>query len=392
MPLKFRKQPSGGRGDYEVNGEDGGVSAADLDGCRFTILTPAGPRESQLFLSHQGGKRRVRLVKTGTGIQIQRQVAAVALLPASTRDERRVSEGLPVLIEKAYILDVGFRLVGRAGDVATIEPTTLIGRSGDESDTHHRVELSFNDRMRLLGRVNQERGRLPSPIREALQQHELELLSPTIGSGAEQAVKRVMQSLEDSSEEYLPGTDPLPTLAAWLGLATSVDLPTPPETPVSRPDIRLRVEIEHRMRRIRGPGAANFRRGVRRAYDSRCAFCGFRAPTRQDPAKHYRANAGVDAAHILPWGEYDLDVVPNGLVLCKQHHWAFDNHVLRLGHASGNYYVELDTDYEAFVKPDVLTHSALLNATGRIPTERLPAKASDRPAPKYIDELYSAGA
>ena len=34
--------------------------------------------------------------------------------------------------------------------------------------------------------------------------------------------------------------------------------------------------------------------------------------------------AGVDAAHILPWSQFDLDATKNGLCLNKQCHWAFD--------------------------------------------------------------------
>ena len=46
------------------------------------------------------------------------------------------------------------------------------------------------------------------------------------------------------------------------------------------------------------------------------------------PRTSVNASAGVDAAHILPWADYDLDHVCNGICLCKHHHWAFDEGLL----------------------------------------------------------------
>ena len=43
----------------------------------------------------------------------------------------------------------------------------------------------------------------------------------------------------------------------------------------------------------------------------------------------------MDAAHILPWAGYDLDVVSNGLCFCKHHHWAFDEGLILLSAGAG---------------------------------------------------------
>jgi hypothetical protein len=61
-----------------------------------------------------------------------------------------------------------------------------------------------------------------------------------------------------------------------------------------------------------------FRVGVRRIYEHRCAVCGVdaRGPGDGSPI--------VDAAHIVPKSEGGPDDLRNGLCLCKNHHWAFD--------------------------------------------------------------------
>jgi hypothetical protein len=61
-----------------------------------------------------------------------------------------------------------------------------------------------------------------------------------------------------------------------------------------------------------------FRVGVRRIYEHRCAVCcvDARGPGDGSPI--------VDAAHIVPKSEGGPDDLRNGLCLCKNHHWAFD--------------------------------------------------------------------
>ncbi|WP_251980222.1 HNH endonuclease [Salinibacter ruber] len=61
-----------------------------------------------------------------------------------------------------------------------------------------------------------------------------------------------------------------------------------------------------------------FRVGVRKIYDYKCAVCGLEAYGPGD------GSTVVDAAHIYPKSEGGADDLRNGLCLCKQHHWAFD--------------------------------------------------------------------
>jgi putative restriction endonuclease len=63
--------------------------------------------------------------------------------------------------------------------------------------------------------------------------------------------------------------------------------------------------------------AATFRRDVLRAYDHRCAICGFTATLGG-------AMVGVEAAHVRWWAFDGPDDLTNGLALCAMHHLLFD--------------------------------------------------------------------
>ena len=53
---------------------------------------------------------------------------------------------------------------------------------------------------------------------------------------------------------------------------------------------------------LRGASGTKFSADVRKAYNDTCLFTGMKLP--KIPAT---ASSGVDAAHILPWAEYDLN-------------------------------------------------------------------------------------
>lgn len=383
MPLVFRKQPSGGRGEYELVGEANGVSAMDLMDHGFLWETPFGVRETEVALSNQGGKRRLRLTAPGVP-HIQRQAAALALLPRSIRDESRVTHGQPILLEGGYILDIEVELVSVDSSMAVVRPITFTARSGTASDDQHKVDIDARIRFRRLRSVWKQGGVMPESVALAMMAHrERVLLDNPIGIAAENAVAAVIDALtEVRAPGYIPGGDPLPALEVLAGLSLQVELPEPTEAPVDLPEIRIRIESEYRLSRARGASHEAFKKAVQKAYDFRCAFCGMRALDIPGLAR-----AGVDAAHILPWGQYDLDVVQNGMLLCKRDHWAFDAHVLLLRHEAGKYTVEVNPRYAALIT-DLETRAALGQATGVIPEERLPQRASDRPGAMYIDKLY----
>jgi len=62
---------------------------------------------------------------------------------------------------------------------------------------------------------------------------------------------------------------------------------------------------------------AFFRKAIVQVYDYRCAFC------RLKVIRALTQNI-VDGAHIKPFSEFYDSKIDNGLSLCKNHHWAFD--------------------------------------------------------------------
>ena len=107
------------------------------------------------------------------------------------------------------------------------------------------------------------------------------------------------------------------------GLTSSTSLP-----PTSELERRYAMrEVKQRLHQ------ASFREAVIAAYHSRCAISGLPAPLL------------LDAAHIIPDGdeEYGAPVVPNGLLLSKIHHAAFDGHL-----------IGIDPDYRLHVSERLL--------------------------------------
>lgn len=65
-----------------------------------------------------------------------------------------------------------------------------------------------------------------------------------------------------------------------------------------------------------------FRKKVMEVYDHQCVACGLRVRPASLPA------GIIEAAHILPFAETQDDRPRNGLALCRNHHWAMDQHLI----------------------------------------------------------------
>src|SRR6185312_414739 len=137
-------------------------------------------------------------------------------------------------------------------------------------------------------------------------------------------------------------------------------------------DIELKkrtVKDWKRWANARGPASAKFKQEVRRAYSSACFICGA-----YYPRTPYNTTPGVDAAHIMPWNEYELDEVFNGLCLCKLHHWAFDEAIVMIRYDDGRYYSEIpeNAEHEILESDAYFSLDLLRKDVGVIPVERLP--------------------
>ncbi|QPV61578.1 HNH endonuclease [Halosimplex litoreum] len=143
---------------------------------------------------------------------------------------------------------------------------------------------------------------------------------------------------------------------------------TEPPTPEAIDTSTLTDEEQRFVEQRRRVRDTAFRRRVRAAYDNRCAICG-RNRTTPDGTPE------VEAAHIYPKGAGGRDIVPNGLALCKLHHWAFD---------SG--WLSMSDEYEVLVTdaPDQPGYAEFSELEGT--TLHLPANESQYPAVKFLQK------
>jgi hypothetical protein len=378
-------QRSGGRGEYEVVGSHSGYNAISLEGWTFNLRWPDGlVRETGLGLEPaQSGKPRLRSL-LDPPFQIGRMVAAMCMLPDPRRAFGEVGRNLPRVVRQGYVLtrlgfgpDTEFTPVI---DMVTIDPSFI-----DLEDAGDVLSIGIESRWARVKRIYDNIDDLPQGVRAAVQQHRDYMASgDTVRADLVTAVRGIDGSLTFTTAGHTSGDDPVPALERLLGLAPmeGPTLPAPDTLGEDEPEVSARAAVEYRMAKMRGAAARQFSLDVRAAYRHSCAFCGLQLGGVPG------VRSGVDAAHILAWSKHDLDVVPNGLSLCKLHHWAFDAALVMPGAEAGGsyrlYLTELATPFPADARARIVPVSGMA-----IPDAWLPADAAQRPSKTYLERLYA---
>lgn len=384
--MKVVRRTSGGRGEYELAGDSNGIQPADCVGLTIRLDFGGGwVIASGVSAESQGGKIRLRLA-SDERIHLHRRVAAALLLPKPVRADAGLGRGHPVIIRDRYALDeIALEHVRVEADSAIAEVAGLVVRNADHSTT-----LEFRARISQLQNVWEFADELPPELAILIHAHEAAVRGRTfLAQEAEHAVERIHLELTQSADDLGAlnrdgREDALPDLARLLDWAR---VPSPPlDTPdrVPQPESRLKRRIADEWRRwakARGTASARFSRQVRDAYQHRCLICGSAFPKTALPT-----SSGVDAAHILPWSQYDLDLVSNGIALCKTHHWAFDEGLLDIVFANGTYSVEMPATASSQLVASGIAFSldALRSFVGAIADERLPPEVAHRPNPQFL--------
>lgn len=266
-----------------------------------------------------------------------------------------------------------------------LTPSTLIARNLSNSAE----EIVITERIHEVAELWERVDEFPADIADLLRQHQSRCASGSpLTAPDEELVYRLQTVVGERSGDlgviYSETGDAVPVLLGALKLQRPEPLLRIED--IDPEDIQLKrraIKEWKRWANARGPSSAKFRQQVRSAYRSTCLFCGATFPETKITM------AGVDAAHILPWSEYDLDSVRNGLCLCKQHHWAFDEAILRMSFTSGKYVVTVDTRVAEDVTHETPQFSLeeLVRYEGVIATERLPANPQQWPAPELLQIL-----
>src|SRR5262249_46941929 len=154
--------------------------------------------------------------------------------------------------------------------------------------------------------------------------------------------------------------------------------------PTDPAEAKRREVVRYRRTVARGAAGRRFAESVKAVYDYRCAFCAGRYPKLDSSP-----TSGVDGAHILPFAMFDLNSIVNGLCLCKECHWAFDNGVLRLDYtkSSKRYVLSIPKVAKDEAKSTGFDLTRFNGLTGPLSTWKLPADPALWPNPTYLAEL-----
>jgi putative restriction endonuclease len=388
--MRISRRTSGGRGEYEISEvARSGLGPADLQGRRlFLDLGNGIVFDTATTLRIQGGKPRLRMME-GCEIHLHLQLAAALLMPHPVREDSALGSGAPVLQRNRYAIEhINLE------DALQADAEAIRLKVSDvvlQNRTYAAEEFQGPSRLAQVLRVWEKAAAFPERIRDLLiAHHSLVAAGGPLLAEAERIVYELQSEVSESSADlgvsYGPDSDVLPALVQFLDSIV-------PEPPVKVDEIEPE-EVEIRRRTVRqwrqwascrGAESARFRRRVRDAYNSACVVCGLRLP-----ATEFNRNPGVDAAHILPWSEYDLDEVSNGICACKLHHWAFDEGLIRIAFRDGKYFLEIPDEVRDRIERSGFTLAELRGHVGEISTERLPRKASERPRPQFLKILEEA--
>jgi len=388
--VRVSRRPSGGRGEYEISDNtETGITPVNLLERRLIFDLGGGTIvDTNSTLRRQGGKRRIRLLTRG-GIHPHRQLAAALMMPKAVREDTGWGRGAPVMRTGQYSIEHIY-IVG--ADVSARRARLKIGDIELRNATYGAERLTLATRLEQVRALWRGADDFPDTVKELLASHRaLVTRRGAISAKAEGIITRLQEIVTERPDEFgiqsrSKAEDIVPDLLKSLNWSQH-----PPEAPPSVDDV-VPEEVEIRQRIIkdwkrwatfRGMKSAKFRREVRAAYDSTCIVCGLHLPPTPPPLN---SAAGVDAAHILPWADYDLDEISNGVCLCKHHHWAFDEGLLLIMHDGQEYRVEVPADTVTEIRQNAPRFSIdeLRHHAGPIPEARLPARPADRPRPQFL--------
>ena len=390
--MRISRRTSGGRGEYEISEVSSeGFMPIDIVDRRIKVDLGDGIIfDTGTLLGHVQGKFRIRLIRPDANMQLHRQVVAALLLPDAVRANDPMGGGEPIIRKGRYAIQtIGIGKVHRTERDVTLSVSAIEISNRD----HAAEQVNVRERVEGVRRLWEECARLPEELQTLLQRHRDAVAG---GGPLRRDLGQLMSSLQsvlsdqatDLSIVYNEYSDCLPPLLELLEPQMAepsfrVEDVEPEEVELKRRTIReWRKWVAHR-----GTASAQFRKRVREGYRSTCLVCGKCFP----PTRHNRV-PGVDAAHILPWADYDLDLIGNGLCLCKLCHWAFDEGIILIQYSERGYSMHVSPTAQQIItesRPD-FSLDVFERLSGPIPAVRLPQGRRDWPNPQFLAALLHA--
>jgi hypothetical protein len=383
--MRIALRPSGGRGDYELAGSYNGLHASDLLNKSFCYqLTPSFILEGKAKAHKLHGKPRIRPEHDGRHSYVL--IYSILLLPPPRRELIKTTKTeLKALTSGDYILaGIDVDIVGTESEKVIFAPTIIWAKNQKNV-----LKVDFVERMAIVSALWFSASLYTSNLASLLLTHK---------SAIDASDHFVIQKTANEIQQYFKTEhDVIPLIMREFDLPTASD---DIFTGIKTDNVGYETEentaspIESKAERIkkwrkqadRGPGAREFSRAVREAYDYRCLFSGERFPKIEA-----LDSAGVDGAHILPWSTYQINSVINGICLCKQCHWAFDNGLLRLNYdaSSHSYSLLIPEEIEEMAIKENFDLAYFKKNTGVLDERRLPRSRELWPSPSHIIELNS---
>jgi len=383
--MRIALRTSGGRGEYEVAGTHESLKVHNIFDRQIVLeLLPGLRLPTNNVVRHTQGKPRVRLADPHVDSHIYLILSSILLLPKPKRELGATPGGkLQVYKDNFSVLSIPFDVVELTSSEIVIAPTHLIL----SNSTFDSVRLDVIERLRIVMTCWEAASNVKSGLAGAVLQHKASFYAQDTQAIVNAADKIRLATTElDDPLRHVTKTLNLPNLdeLLWLGIHA---METEEAMGLGEENLEeLREAARNRLKvwrqvALRGAAGAKFSYEVRLAYDHRCLFTGMRLP--KTP---WTGSSGVDAAHILPWADYDLNSISNGLCLSKQCHWAFDAGILRLTYdiSAAKYKLYLSESALEADSSGLIDLNGIKDLQGIVSKSLLPKESANWPNPSFL--------
>lgn len=390
--MRIALRTSGGRGEYEVAGSQANIRALDLVGLKIIFeLLPNHQIRTENVVRHTQGKPRIRLRKRTSGDPVFRHaylVLADSLLMPKPKREIGITPGgkLQLVDNNFSVTSIQFEIIRKDKRDVVVCPTNLILSNSDDDQ----ARIDVVERIRILLDAWAYAEKNTGDLAQLVNKHKQAFFSGSEEDifDAAKKIKRLFDDSDDPLRQVLAAFGLASSYTYWMGLhiADVEDFIIDEDLNDFQEAARNRLK-QWRLQANRGKDAAKFSKDVKKAYRNTCLFSGYYLPKTS-----LTGLPGVDSAHILPWAEYELNSVSNGLCLSKLCHWAFDCGILKLKYNAGadEYSLEIPKKYLKHEQDGKIDLNAFHPLVGPIPRDRLPLKKENWPRPEYIEKYNNS--
>jgi len=384
--VRIALRTSGGRGEFEIAGSHLDLKVHDVLTRHLVIeLLPGQRMATGNYVGRHNGKPRIRLQDKRLNKHIYLILAAVLLLPKPKREISATPGGKLQLYQDNFsVTSIPFDVVEVTPTELVISPTQIILSNSSETT----VRLDVIERLKLVMSAWEAADTSPSAaIAAVLHAHQSAFNKGDVSAMFEacKALRLANSELDDPLRYVLKQLDTSePEKLAWMAVHA-----TEPEEAQALGEVNLDAVKEAARNRIktwrllalRGTSGVRFSAAVKVAYNDTCLFTGFRLPKTE-----LTGPDGVDAAHILPWAEYDLNTVSNGLCLSKLCHWAFDAGIITLNfnESTDRYFIKISENALNAEAQGLINLAPFYSIQGDIASSLLPKDRGNWPDVSFL--------